>query len=299
MLKEKILEISRFPQQRSYYCGPACAQMFLSLPRFSISSPQQIAYDQIKALNIEPDKWYSDPFGLSKYISDILPDQLSSDIADVVTLTNQLQSALDQINYTVSFLEIPCILLTLAGNHWVVVDGIRYDEDPSGKKEIMAVRIRDPWTTSPDFSYVPITEFRQTHFLPIKIGDKWKDKYVILSHPTGSEILVTTQKDITPLGGGAGTSPEDLAILNLELQGFENIKSIEGGGALVLSSVSVTGLDGASSYTIVPLDATQAKEFQDFVYVAIEQVTNALLEVANLSSCLQIYNDQEMNQRLQ
>jgi hypothetical protein len=299
MLKEKRLQISRFVQQKTWYCGPACAQMFLSLPPFSKPSPQQTAYDRIRTLAIETDKWYSDPAGLSKYIDNVISENLSSDIVDLATSSDQFQAALDQINYTISFLEIPCIALTLSGNHWVVIDGIRYDEDPSGKKEVTAVCIRDPWSTSPDFSYVTIAEFRQTHFLPNKIGKKWKDKYVILTQAPDQELLVAKQKDITPLGGGAGDSPEAIALLNLELQGFESIKPISGGGAPVLSPVSVTGLDGASSYTIVPLDATQTKEFQDFICVAIEQDTKALLEVANLSSTLQIYNDQEMNQRLQ
>jgi hypothetical protein len=300
VFKEKRLSVRRFPQQKSWYCGPACAQMFLSLPQFSIPSPQQVAYERIRALDAEPDKWYSDPLGLSKYVSDVLPDKISPDIADIATVSDRFQTALDRINYTISFLEIPCITLTLSGNHWVVVDGIRYDEDPSGKKEITAVCIRDPWSTSPDFSYVTVSEFRQTHFLPNKIGERWKDKYVILTQPINQVLLVANQKDIPLLGGGAGGGPEEVAILNLELQGFENVRPISsGGGAPVLLPISVTGLEGASNYAIVPLDATQTREFQDFIYVAIEQGTNALLEVANLSSALQIYNDREMNQRLQ
>lgn len=299
MFHDKRFEVTRFPQQRAYYCGPASAQIFLSLTRFSIKSPQSVAFDVIKRNNLEPDNWYSDPSGLSSYINDLLPNTKALRIRDVDTSQDQLQIALNQINYTISFLEIPCITLVLAGNHWIVVDGLRYEVSPNGTKDIVAFFIRDPWATSPDFSYVTISEFCQTRFLPNKIGEKWKDKYIILTQPTSEELLVTNPKNVIPLGGGAGRSPQDLALLNLELHGFENVKPIQGGGAPVFSPISVTGLDGATDYSIIPLDATQTREFQDFVYSAIELSTDTLLETARLSDVLQIFTNEEMLLRLE
>jgi hypothetical protein len=92
----------------------------------------------------------------------------------------------------------------------------------------------------------------------------------------------------------------DIAIDGLRNQGFENIKAIDPDVSKVPVSkpIVITGLDGASSFTIVPLDATATKEFQDFIYVAIEEGTNNLLEVASISKSPKIYNDQAVELQL-
>jgi hypothetical protein len=118
-----------------------------------------------------------------------------------------------------------------------------------------------------------------------------------------SDILRRTQteaKILTIPGGGAAT-PIDIALANLDIYGFNNVQKIPdiGGGAPVTDPVFITGLDGASNFTIVPLDATATKEFQDFIYVAIEEGTNNLLEISNFTKVLQIDNDQEMEEKLQ
>jgi hypothetical protein len=92
----------------------------------------------------------------------------------------------------------------------------------------------------------------------------------------------------------------DIAINSLKNQGFENIKAIDPDKSDVPVSkpISVTDLDGNSSFTIVPLDANSTKEFQDFIYVAIEEGTNNLLEAANISKAPKIYNDQAVGSQL-
>lgn len=92
----------------------------------------------------------------------------------------------------------------------------------------------------------------------------------------------------------------DIAINSLKNQGFENIKPINPDKSDVPFSkpISVTDLDGNSSFTIVPLDATLTKEFQDFIYVAIEEGTNSLLEAASISKSPKIYNDQAVELQL-
>jgi hypothetical protein len=277
--------------------------MFLSLPSFSISSPQQVAFEEIQRLNVEAGKWYSDPEGLGKYISNVLPDMLNRDVDDIATPSTNFQKALDIISYTIDFLKIPCIALVDGGKHWVVIDGIRFNREPSGKQDVVGLFIRDPWKTSPDFSYISVTEFQKTKFLPNMVGSRWKDQYVVLTKPTSQELLVTNANEIMIPGGGFpdGASSEEIAIENLRLQGFENVEqiTIEGGGAPILVPVHVEGLDGASNYTIVPLDATKTREFQDFIYAAIEYETNTLIEVSSLPDVLQIFSDQEVQERLE
>lgn len=299
MAREKRLQINRFEQQTTFYCGPACAQMFLALPEFSIVSPQQIAYNEIQKYNVEPNSWYSDPEGLSTYLSNILPDSFLKDVNDLSFSSDDFDEAVKNIYYTVCYLAIPCVTLVLSGRHWIIIDGIRFEEQQNGKREIIGIYIKDPWKGSPESSYISLFEFRQTKLLPNKVGNKWKDKYVILTKSPDQTLLVSGLKEIIfKDGGGGAVIPEQYAIQNMELQGFKNIETIKAGGVSVLSSVSVIGLDGASNYTIVPLDASKTIEFQDFVYVAIEEGSNNLLEISTISGALQIYNDQEMKQLL-
>jgi hypothetical protein len=95
----------------------------------------------------------------------------------------------------------------------------------------------------------------------------------------------------------------DIAIDSLKNQGFENIKAIEPrlerrSKISISEPISVTDLNGASNFTIVPLDATETKEFQDFIYVAIKVETSELLEAASISKTPKIYNDQEVESEL-
>lgn len=293
--EDKRLNVIRIDQQRLFYCGPASSGIFLS--HFNISSIQEVAYEEIQKLNTEPNEWYSDPDGLSKYISASLPDNIFDNIDNYVAVT--FQDALDKLYYTINFLEIPCITLVLEGGHWVVVDGIRFRKEPDKEVEIIGFYIRDPYPSSPDFSYVSLSEFSKSKFLPNKVGNKWKDKYVILSKEADRKLLTAKGKELMPKGGGGPTDPTDIALENLQLQGFENIKKIKAGGAAVLNNVDVKGLDGASDYTIIPLDATATPEFKDYIYVAIDKDSKGLLETSIQRNVLQIYSDDEMRTHLE
>ena len=94
-----------------------------------------------------------------------------------------------------------------------------------------------------------------------------------------------------------------LALEKLNQQGFEGIVALEPdditGSTPRIQPISVTDLDSTSNFTIVSLDATSTQEFKDFIYVAIEQGTDELLEIAKLSDAPKIYNDQEMEAQLQ
>ncbi|WP_019505763.1 hypothetical protein [Pleurocapsa sp. PCC 7319] len=92
----------------------------------------------------------------------------------------------------------------------------------------------------------------------------------------------------------------DIAIDSLKNQGFENIKAIDPNTSDIPVSkpIPVKDLDGNSNFTIVPIDARATKEFHDFIYVAIKEDTNELLEVASISKAPKIYNDQEVQLEL-
>src|SRR6266567_1096647 len=77
----------------------------------------------------------------------------------------------------------------------------------------------------------------------------------------------------------------------LKDQGFSNIKAVEGQDQQIFP---VTDLRRISSYQIICLDATTTEEFQDQIYIAIENNTNSLLEIAKVSSSPRLIDDTEM-----
>jgi len=295
--EERVKNINFFHQEKFNFCGPACGQMFLS--HFSITNVQAEAFEEIKKLNTEtnPLAFYSSPEGLSDYLDKIIPDNVLGHV-DVVS-SDTLQENLDKIYNTIRFLQIPCISLVNKGAHWIVIDGIRFSEGTDGKIEITAVHYLDPSDNTPSEGYKFMASL-QLSFLPNIYGNEWKNKLVVLSkHQQHQQfqLIQTEAKTLTIPGGGAGTRI-DIALANLDIYGFNNVQQISGGGAPVTDPISITGLDGASNFTIVPLDATATQEFQDFIYVAIEEGTNNLLEIAKFTKVLQIDNDQEMESKL-
>lgn len=290
---EQIKSLTFSHQEKFNYCGPAISQMFLS--HFGITNTQQdTAFEEIRKLNTEtnPDAFYSSPEGLGSYLSKLIPDNID------VFSSDTLQENLDKIYSIIRFVQIPCISLVNSGAHWTVIDGIRFNEGEDGKIEITAVHYLDPSDNSPSEGYKFIAALQQQFFKPNTYGNKWKGKLAILSKKTDKEIIQTQAKTLTIPGGGAET-PIDIALANLDTYGFNNVTKIPGGGAPVTDPILITGLDGASNFTIVPLDANSTPEFKDFIYVAIEEGTNNLLEIANFTKVLQIDNDQEMESKLQ
>jgi hypothetical protein len=86
-----------------------------------------------------------------------------------------------------------------------------------------------------------------------------------------------------------------IAIDNLKKQGFDNVKAIDPDTSdfPIPKPISVKDLNGNSNFTIVSVDARATKEFYDFIYVALEDNTNRLLEAASISKTPKIYNEQE------
>jgi hypothetical protein len=78
----------------------------------------------------------------------------------------------------------------------------------------------------------------------------------------------------------------------LKDQGFNNIKTAEDQAQQIYH---IADLRRISSYKIICLDATATEEFQDQIYVAIEDNTNSLLEIAKVSSSPRIIENAEMH----
>ncbi len=296
----QIKPITFFHQEKFNYCGPASSQMFLS--HFGITNTQQDkAFEEIRKLNTEtnPDAFYSSPEGLGGYLSNLIQDSVD------VFSSDTLQENLDKIYNTIRFTQIPCVSLVNSGAHWTVIDGIRFNEGADGKIEITAIHYLDPSDNSPSEGYKFMAALQQQFFKPNTYGNKWKSKLAILSKKTTNQMFsqpiikpIIEAKILTIPGGGAGTAI-DIALANLDIYGFNNVQKIPGGGAPVIDPIFITGLDETSNFTIVPLDANETEEFKDFIYVAIEEGTNNLLEIANFNKVLQIDNDQEMESKLQ
>ena len=297
VINEIKLDTQRFVQEQYNYCGPASSEMFLSLSKFSIKITQSAAFDAIQKLNEESDAFYSDPFGVSAYLDQSIPaQQLSKNLE--VCAAETYQDAIAQMSFTISEMGLPCIILVLGGAHWVVLHGLRYSLNNDGTKNISAFIVQDPSANSPPDSYIFPQEF-STKFIANTFGTKWKGKFIVLS-PTSDNKPLPAQSTALHAPGGGGDL-EDFVKFSFIKNGFQNVDVLgtKGGGAPLISTISVQDLDGVSNYKLVPLDATQTGEFKDFVYVAIADSDDSLLEVATLDSILNVFSDDEMNQRLQ
>lgn len=294
--KDFRADIERVEQKRAYYCGPACCQMVLS--KQNIPCDQADAFSKIQAANKEGDFWFSDPDGIASFLNSAKGASIPQTIKPFVT--ESFQEALDRILYTIDFLRLPCISLTLSGAHWVVIDGIRAKVTPDGKEESLGAYIENPWYNEAPNYYSSVDDLISSVLLPNKHGEQWKGQLVVISDDAATQVRTASPALTAPKAGGVVTdNPKEAALLAVELHGFESVKPIaEGGGAPVLTTMEVTGLDGWPDYYLVPLDATGTKEFKDFIYAAIDKTSGKLLQISTLSSVLQIYSDKEMQRDL-
>ncbi|MEA5392102.1 papain-like cysteine protease family protein [Cyanobium gracile UHCC 0139] len=288
---EKVQPIQFFHQEKFNYCGPTCGQMYISF--FGpVSVDQSTAFQKIRELNTEtnPEAFYSSPEGLCGFLSTVTPNQPLIAYSSVT-----LDEHLKNIYHALHVDGIPCVCLVNSGAHWTVIDGIRFNQVAGEPIEVTAIHYLDPSDKNPSEGYKFMAALSQQYFMPNTYGLKWKDKLVALSKPQIPNLfqpLNVNSKILSIPGGGAG-SIVDSALANLDVYGFSGATRIAGGGAPVVDPILVTGIDGAPSYTIVPLDGSLTNEFRDLVYVAIEYETNNLLEIASFTNVLQIYNDQE------
>jgi hypothetical protein len=91
--------------------------------------------------------------------------------------------------------------------------------------------------------------------------------------------------------------PIHAAIDKMTDLGFKGITAIANSSTIpnhVPIQVPVVGLNGASNFSIFTLDATSTPEFNDFIYVSVEEGTENLLEAVPVSKAPQIYDDQAM-----
>ncbi len=283
--------VTRFEQQKAIYCAPACCQMLCD--KYHITIVQRDAFDKIEVADIEPNDWHSDPRGVATYLANTISTSASVTFADN-SFTDQ-QAAINKIFYTLNQLHVPCVVLFLKGNHWVVVDKIRVSESADGTRTLIGIWVQDPWFNQPPERYIALKDVLDTYMLPDQWGTHWKNQYVLISDPPRTGLFTIRLGVPRVLGGSTGEGVEGLALANLEEHGFANITPIhQGGGAPVLVPLKVNYLGRTDFYYLVPLDASQAQEFQDYIYVALEGSDNGkLLEVAALSHTLDIFNDAE------
>lgn len=292
--KDIRADVNRVEQKRAYYCGPACCQMFLG--HYNIACDQADAFAKIAAANKESEFYFSDPHGVANFINSVKGASIPHTIEPFTT--KSFQDLIDRIFYTLDYLKLPCIALSLAGAHWIVIDGLRSVVNPDGGSQSLGVYVENPWyNEAPDY-YSSIEDLSSTVILANKYGHEWKDLFVILSDdskPKLKALVPMAMPIFAKAGGGVSANPHDAALLSVGLHGFDLVQPIaSGGGAPVLTTIEVTGLDGWGDYYLVPLDATNTPEFKDFIYVAIDKMSGNLLQIATLSSAMQIYSDSEL-----
>lgn len=289
------LNVRRIEQQKDWFCGAACSVMFTEF--FNVVWDQVGAYSRIHdRQRFQVERLYSDPKGIADFLNSALAGQLAAPIADSNPV--DAKSALDAILRCIRYLKFPAICLTHNGDHWIVVDGIRYVERIDGSKDYIGVYAQNPWYNLSPNLYIDIDEFIANWITPNTWGVQWLNRRVIMSDGNtvalaGNRIASLGMRQIpvrlADLGGGAfHIDPTSLALNALRSQGFNSIRPIAGGGAPVREPVRVLEAGSDRYYWIVALDATGVPEFEDFVYAAISEDGQRLFEVAQLARQLNI-----------
>jgi hypothetical protein len=70
--------------------------------------------------------------------------------------------------------------------------------------------------------------------------------------------------------------------------GFQGIREISGGGALVTEPFEVYDENAGVSYRVIPFDAVANREFGDFIYVVTDIGSTKILEISSQSIQLDI-----------
>lgn len=285
---EKKVMVDRYEQKLSFYCGAACSKMMLG--KYGVHVNQREAYEKIHSRErFKTEKMYSDPDGISDYLNHMTPDSIDFVVDDYST--DSPIKIMQRIFYTISFLNMPVITLVDSGNHWVVIDGVRYTETTDGKREILGLYIKNPWFKTISPIYQSAKELIENKLRPNKWGKKWLSKLVIISDQRQPLLMdIPLRTPVLPIAGGGGS--EVVALSAMEQQGFVDVTPISGGGAAIYSDIQVKDINGTHVYTISILDAIRTAEWKDFVYLAYD-LSGSLLEIASFASVLEIPDDNE------
>lgn len=290
--QENRLDINRIEQEKDWYCGAACAAMFTGF--FEVISNQKDAYTRIHdPTRFETEQLYSDPIGIAGFLNSVLVDKLSVRITDCDL--PDAKTTLDAILRCLRQLRLPALCLAQGGDHWIVVEGIRYIEHHDSSKDYIGVYMQNPWYNFSPSAYVDIDEFVTSWIKPNAWGRKWLNKRIVMSD--GNAIVIAENR-ISPVGSRqtrppvtasvGAPDPISIALNAVKAHGFASIRATAGGGAPVHAPVRVNDTDSRTYFWIVVLDATQVSEFQDFVYAAVSEDGQRLFEIARFEKQLDI-----------
>lgn len=283
---DKQLSVSRVDQRKKWYCGPACAEMLLNY--FSIKIDQTVAYQEIHdGDRFKEERLYSDPKGMVDYINTVNDQSVMVDVIDMAEVDQKV--VLDRIYSKIIAENFPITMLSLGGDHWVVVSGVRYLDSLDGPRQYAGFYIQNPWKGSTPMAWVEVSEFMDRWVRPNKFGSRWLNKIVILANDKiqGGAANGILDRDSYRLKSSSGSRTAD-AVAAMQMFGFEMVREVSGGGALVLKSVEVVNEDTGGTFWITPLDATDNKEFADFVYVSSDGADGHILEISGMSEQVDI-----------
>ena len=287
--QEDRLPVDRIEQTRDWFCGAACACMTTHF--FGQDWDQAKAYGLIHdAARFAREQLYSDPVGMAGFINQILKDKIGFQISEFDAVT--AQDAADNILRCCRYLKIPAICLTHGGDHWIVVNGIRYSEASGGERSYIGVYADNPWYKIPANTYIDIGEFWEQWFTPNKWGQTWAGKRVLMSDGrnvplTSNTVAGRSIRLMAILPAVTAKNALDVGVRALESHGFKSVRRIGGGGAPAREPLSVTSDCDGSRYWIVALDATETPEIGNFIYAALA-ADGRLLQVATMGRELDI-----------
>lgn len=197
----KNLPVTRYTQQTSLWCGPACAQMYLEYDGcdmiWSNSYMMQFVlyYDYIEPHN-DPSKWgtvqwVTDPCGMEGGLGAYQEDYGGGRYKDyyLISRADPVAGTLGMASF-IHNSEEPSAALIYAGAHWVLPKGGKYRVETTPVRYEGVVKVYGFWVHDPapggwNDVYVTADDWVSDYFTPIQAGGSaWDDKVVYVADPS-------------------------------------------------------------------------------------------------------------------
>ncbi|GJD40328.1 hypothetical protein OICFNHDK_2796 [Methylobacterium bullatum] len=259
---------------------------------------EDAAAEEIDRNEVEPLEWHADPRGTARCLgADWRPVRLEYHAIDHSFASGQ--ALCTWIVDCIVEMHQPVIVLIYAGAHWVVVDGVRWQQE-DGERVLVGVYVVDPYPHEPSRLFVPAAVFLRKYAEANEFGSIWLSRFVGVG-PTVMRPF-PFKEDVRIRSFSYSRLPNSSALLKLigyrvlyeqtisqmNLLGFEELRRPMGGGG-PRRPVFVIGV-GVSNFALVPFDLSDQPETEGSLWAAVEIETGSILEVTDdISANLELY----------
>jgi len=185
----KNLNVPYYSQDTIFYCGPACAQMWIDYRDGFVDQDELASY--IRANNLEGDLWYTDPHGLQATLDNYISGYTHYD----QTYSSASSGTFDVVQH-IEWHDAPAAVLTFHGGHWMLVKGSYYQKDDQGNvTDVYGVYVHDPQDGGiGSNTYMSASDWNTDYFTDVDVsGSQWDGYWVAVVCPPDNEDILPAE----------------------------------------------------------------------------------------------------------